>query len=63
MINYTEAKIPFTRIIEHKHFETFGNDVYNNKQTVISKEFSAEWTNGAEPYYPINNEQNNALIS
>ena len=61
VINYTDKEIPYTRIIEHKHFEIFGNDIYNNPQTIISKEYSTEWTEGMEPYYPINNERNNML--
>ena len=62
VINYTDSEIPFTRIIEHKHFEVFGDAVYDNPNTVISKEFSCEWRPGLEPYYPINNERNNALF-
>ena len=60
-INYTDADIPYTRIIEHKHFEFFADDVYKNPQTVISREFSVEWTDGMEPYYPINDEKNTNL--
>ena len=60
-INYTDADIPYTRIIEHKHFESFADDVYKNPQTVISREFSVEWTDGMEPYYPINDEKNTNL--
>lgn len=56
VVNYTEREIPFTRIIEHKHFE-FGTQ----PKTVISREYSSEWTQGDEPYYPINNDKNNAL--
>ena len=56
VINYTASDVPYTRIIEHKHFE-FGKQ----PKTVISKEFSAEWKRGDEPYYPINDEKNNAL--
>ena len=61
VVNYTEADIPYTRIIEHKHFEMFGDEVYDNPQTVISREFSTTWQKGKEPYYPVNNEQNNRL--
>ncbi|MBQ7742914.1 MAG: UDP-galactopyranose mutase [Bacteroidaceae bacterium] len=61
VVNYTEAEVPYTRIIEHKHFESFGQAVYDNPRTVISKEFSTEWTPSMEPYYPINNERNNRL--
>ncbi|WP_418749930.1 UDP-galactopyranose mutase [Frisingicoccus sp.] len=55
VINYTEREVPYTRIIEHKHFE-FGQQ----EKTVISREYSSEWKVGMEPYYPVNNEQNNA---
>lgn len=61
VINYTEVDIPYTRIIEHKHFEMFGADVENCPKTVISKEYSSEWEMGSEPYYPINDEKNNQL--
>ena len=61
VINYTEATIPYTRVIEHKHFETFGADVYTNPKTVVSKEYSCEWKEGMEPYYPVNDAQNTAL--
>ena len=61
VVNYTEAEVPYTRIIEHKHFESFGQEVYDNPRTVISKEFSTEWAEGMEPYYPVNDERNNRL--
>ena len=61
VVNYTEREVPFTRIIEHKHFEMFGQAVYDNPKTVISKEFSTEWREGMEPFYPVNDEKNNAL--
>lgn len=61
VVNYTEREIPFTRIIEHKHFEMFGDDVYSNKKTVISREYPVEWKEGMEPYYPINDERNTLL--
>lgn len=61
VVNYTEQEVPYTRIIEHKHFEMFGEGVYQCPKTVISKEYSSEWTEGSEPYYPVNNEKNNAL--
>ena len=60
-INYTEREIPYTRIIEHKHFEMFGSEIEKCAKTVISKEFSTEWQDGMEPYYPINDEKNNQL--
>ena len=56
-MNYTEREVPYTRIIEHKHFE-FGKQ----EKTVISREYSSEWKVGMEPYYPVNNEQNNKLF-
>ena len=56
VVNYTDRETPYTRVIEHKHF-AFGTQ----KKTVISKEYSREWTEDAEPYYPVNNEKNNAL--
>lgn len=61
VVNYTDAQTPWTRIIEHKHFESFGADVYANPRTVISKEYSTEYRPGMEPYYPVNNERNNEL--
>ena len=59
VVNYTEREIPFTRVIEHKHFEMFGQEVYDCPKTVISKEFSTEYKPGMEPYYPVNDERNN----
>ena len=56
VVNYTHRDVPYTRIIEHKHFE-FGKQ----PKTVISREYSAEWKPGVEPYYPVNNDKNNAL--
>ena len=61
VVNYTEANVPYTRIIEHKHFELFGQQVYDVPHTVISREYSMEWKPGMEPYYPINDERNNRL--
>ena len=61
VINYTEAEIPYTRIIEHKHFEMFGQDVYDCPKTIVSEEYSTEYKEGMEPYYPVNDERNNAL--
>ena len=61
VVNYTDAAVPYTRIIEHKHFESFGKDVYNIQKTVISKEYSTEWKEGMEPYYPVNDEKNSNL--
>lgn len=56
VVNYTEREVPYTRIIEHKHFE-FGKQ----PKTVISREYSSEWKKGDEPYYPVNNERNNQM--
>lgn len=61
VVNYTDREIPYTRIIEHKHFEMFGQDVYSCPKTIISKEYSTEWIDGMEPYYPVNDERNNSL--
>ncbi len=61
VINYTDRETPYTRIIEHKHFESFGQAVYDNPKTVISREYSTEWQPGMEPYYPVNDERNTAL--
>ena len=58
VVNYTEYDIPYTRVIEHKHFE-YGN----HPKTVITREYPATWSKGDEPYYPINNEENNELYS
>lgn len=61
VVNYTERDVPWTRIIEHKHFESFGPEVEANPVTIISKEFSTEWTEGSEPFYPVNDAANTAL--
>ena len=61
VVNYTDRTVPYTRIIEHKHFETFGEAVDKNPYTIISKEYSTEWKPGMEPYYPVNDERNNSL--
>lgn len=63
VVNYTEHEVPYTRIIEHKHFEMFGQEVYNNPKTVISKEYSTEWQPGMEPYYPVNDSNNSDLYA
>ena len=57
VVNYTEREVPYTRIIEHKHFE-FGKQ----EKTVISREYSSEWSVGMEPYSPVNDEKNKALF-
>lgn len=63
VVNYTAAEIPYTRIIEHKHFEYFGEEVAQIPITIISKEYSVEWKPSLEPYYPVNDFKNAALYS
>lgn len=61
VVNYTSHDEPYTRVIEHKHFEMFGQDVYDCPKTVVSEEYSTEYKEGMEPYYPVNDDCNNAL--
>lgn len=61
VVNYTSHNEPYTRVIEHKHFEMFGQDVYDSPKTVVSEEYSTEYKEGMEPYYPVNDDRNNAL--
>ena len=61
VVNYTSHDVPYTRVIEHKHFESFGQQVYDNPKTVVSEEYSTEYKDGMEPYYPVNDEKNNAI--
>lgn len=61
VVNYTSHEEPYTRVIEHKHFEMFGQEIYDCPKTVISEEYSTEYKDGIEPYYPVNNERNNQL--
>ena len=63
VVNYTDREVPYTRIIEHKHFEMFGQDIYNCPKTVISREYSTEWKPGMEPYYPVNDKRNSGLYA
>lgn len=63
VVNYTSHKEPYTRVIEHKHFEMFGQDVYASPKTVVSEEYSTEYKSGMEPYYPINDDRNNNLAA
>ena len=63
VVNYTSHDVPYTRVIEHKHFESFGQSVYENPRTVISREYSTEWQPGMEPYYPVNDDRNAALYT
>ena len=60
VVNYTDSVTPYTRIIEHKHFEP-ENPAYQNNRTVISKEFSSEWNETSEPFYPVNDNKNSIL--
>lgn len=61
VVNYTSHEQPYTRVIEHKHFEKFGQDVYDCPKTVVSEEYSTEYKEGMEPYYPVNDNRNNVL--
>lgn len=61
VINYTSHNEPYTRVIEHKHFELFGQAVYDCPKTVVSEEYSTEYKQGMEQYYPVNDDKNNAL--
>ena len=61
VVNYTSHEKPYTRIIEHKHFETFGDEVYDNPVSVVSEEYPVEYREGMEPYYPINDERNDKM--
>ena len=63
VVNYTSHDVPYTRVIEHKHFEMFGQEVYDCPKTVISEEYSTEYKEGMEPYYPVNDERNNSLAA
>lgn len=61
VVNYTSHNEPYTRVIEHKHFEMFGQEVYDCPKTIVSEEYSTEYKEGLEPYYPVNDDRNNAL--
>ena len=61
VVNYTSHEVPYTRVIEHKHFESFGPAVDSNPHTIVSEEYSTEYKPGMEPYYPVNDDRNNAL--
>lgn len=61
VVNYTSHDEPYTRVIEHKHFEMFGQEVYDSPKTVVSEEYSTEYKPGMEPYYPVNDDRNNLL--
>ena len=61
VMNFTDSDVPYTRIHEHKHFEMFGQAVYDCPNTVITREYPTEWKPGMEPFYPVNDERNNRL--
>lgn len=61
VVNYTSASVPYTRAIEHKHFESFGEQVYANPVSVVSYEYPTEWNEGLEPFYPVNDGRNSAI--
>ena len=63
VVNYTSHDEPYTRVIEHKHFEMFGQQVYDTPRSVISREYSVEYRPGMEPYYPLGDERNERLAS
>jgi UDP-galactopyranose mutase len=63
VVNYTDRETPYTRVIEHKHFESFGQAVYDTPRTIISREFSTEWQEGMEPYYPVNDRRNQEVYA
>lgn len=63
VVNYTSHAEPYTRVIEHKHFEMFGQQVYDCPKTVVSEEYSTEYKDGMEPYYPVNDDRNNKLAA
>ncbi len=63
VMNYTDTRVPYTRVIEHKHFECFGPQVEASPRTVVSREYSTEWKPGMEPYYPVNDAPNSALLA
>ena len=63
VVNFTSHEVPYTRMIEHKHFEMFGQKVYECPKTVVSEEYSTEYKDGMEPYYPVNDDRNNKLAA
>ncbi len=63
VVNYTSRDVPFTRVIEHKHFEMFGQEVYDIPKTVISEEYSMEYEKDMEPYYPVNDDRNTQMAN
>ncbi|MCR5713421.1 MAG: UDP-galactopyranose mutase [Bacteroidales bacterium] len=63
VVNYTSRDVPYTRVIEHKHFALFGRQVYEVPRTVVSREYAVEWQPGMEPYYPVNDARNSELYA
>lgn len=63
VVNFTSHDEPYTRVIEHKHFEMFGQEIYDCRKTVVSEEYSTEYKDGMEPCYPVNDDRNNALAA
>ena len=63
VVNYTDKEVAYTRTIEHKHFEMFGDKVYDIPKTVVTKEYPQEWHEGLEPYYPVNDDKNTKLYA
>lgn len=63
VVNFTSHEVPYTRVVEHKHFEMFGQKVYECPKTVVSEEYSTEYKDGMEPYYPVNDDRNNKLAA
>ena len=61
VINQPDKNVPYTRVIEHKHFEPYNKELQAKPKTVVSKEFSEEWDETKEGYYPVNDEENNNL--
>ena len=61
VINYPDKSVPYTRVIEHKHFEPYNKEIQEKKKTIVSKEFSEEWDETKEGYYPVNDKKNNKL--
>ncbi|MCI6338597.1 MAG: UDP-galactopyranose mutase [Prevotella sp.] len=63
VVNYTDKEVAYTRTIEHKHFEMFGDKVYDIPKTVVTREYPQEWHDGLEPYYPVNDDKNSTLYA
>lgn len=63
VVNYTDKEVAYTRTIEHKHFEMYGDKVYDIPKTVVTREYPQEWHDGLEPYYPVNDDKNSTLYA